>query len=123
MLRKSSKTGGDETGLQRARKIARLIIEKKGADVVIFDLKGISPITDYFVIADGLSEIHNRSIAEHLAETIKPDHVEGKESGSWVLIDYIDIVVHIFLHAARNFYGLERLWGDAKTIIAEDDKD
>ena len=100
---------------------AKLIDEKKGHDIIIFDLRGLSPITDYFVICTGLSDIHNRTIADALIDHEKPYHVEGLEAGHWVLLDFVDVIVHIFLKETREFYGLERLWGDAPRIEAKDD--
>lgn len=104
-----------------AKCLARLIDEKKGQDIIIFDLKGLSPITDYFVICTGLSEIHNRTIAESLIEYEKPTHTEGLESGNWVLIDFIDVIVHVFSDETRQFYGLGRLWGDAPQVAYDSD--
>ncbi|MEO0106872.1 MAG: ribosome silencing factor [candidate division WOR-3 bacterium] len=109
-----SKKNSDSCSL--AKTLARIINERKGEDIVIFDLRGISPITDYFVIANGLSEIHNRTIAQYLLEYENPEHVEGMEGGGWILLDYVDVIVHIFLKEVREFYGLERLWGDAPQI-------
>jgi ribosome-associated protein len=99
-----------------ARQLARLIDDKKGQSITVFDLRGLSPITDFFVIAEGLSELHNRAIADHLAACERPNHIEGRESGTWVLLDYIDVIVHIFSPESRRFFGLERLWGDAPQI-------
>lgn len=96
-----------------ARRLARLVDDKKGQAIMVFDLRGLSPITDFFVIAEGLSEIHNRAIADHLSACERPNHIEGRESATWVLLDYIDVIVHIFSPEARRFFGLERLWGDA----------
>jgi ribosome-associated protein len=104
-----------------ARKLARMIDQKKGEEIVIFDLQGLSPITDHFVIATGLSEVHVKTIAEHLTEQERPQHSEGMEASSWVLLDFIDVIVHIFSKDAREFYGLERLWGDAPTVAFEND--
>jgi ribosome-associated protein len=112
MLKKNSK----KSAINLAKEIARIISDKKGEDIVIFDLREISPITDFFVIATGLSEIHNKTLAEYLMEYEKPDHIEGLEGGGWILLDYIDVIVHLFLKEAREFYGLERLWGDAPQI-------
>jgi|UniRef100_A0A7V3RGH1 ribosome-associated protein len=112
MLKKNSK----KSAINLAKEIARIICDKKGEDIVIFDLREISPITDFFVIATGLSEIHNKTLAEYLMEYEKPDHIEGLEGGGWILLDYIDVIVHLFLKEAREFYGLERLWGDAPQI-------
>lgn len=98
-----------------------LTLERKAAEVVVLDLRGISSATDFFVVASGNSDIHVRAIADYVIDELKkegvrPGHVEGKESGRWVLIDYIDFVVHVFHPTARSFYQLETLWGDAETI-------
>jgi len=95
-----------------------LALERKAFDVVALDLRGISTATDYFILASGSSDIHVRAIAEHVIEELKkekvrPGHVEGLEGGRWVLVDYIDFVVHVFHPASREFYQLETLWGDA----------
>ncbi len=110
------KNDSDKPPIDRAKELARIISDKKGEDVIIFDLRDISPITDFFVIATGLSDIHNKTIAEYLSEFEEPDHIEGIEGGSWILLDYIDVVVHIFSKETREFYGLERLWGDAPRV-------
>ena len=98
-----------------------LALDRKGRDVAVLDLRGVSSATDYFVLATGTSDIHVKSVAEHIIEElrkgeVRPDHVEGLRSGRWVLIDYIDFVVHVFHPAARDFYDLERLWGDAPLL-------
>lgn len=95
-----------------------LALERKAVDVVALDLRGISSATDFFLLATGGSDIQVRAIAEHVIEALKedevrPGHVEGMEGGRWVLIDYIDFVVHVFHPSARSFYQLEALWGDA----------
>jgi ribosome-associated protein len=100
------------------RRAAELAIERKAADVVVLDLRGISSATDFFVLCSGTSDIHVRAVAEHLIEELKGEgtragHVEGLEGGRWVLVDYIDFVVHVFHPSARDFYQLETLWGDA----------
>ena len=98
-----------------------LAVDRKGADVVLLDLRGVSNATDYFLLVNGTSDTHVRSIADHIIdemrkEGMRADHIEGLRSGRWVLIDYIDFVVHVFHPAAREFYQLERLWGDAPVI-------
>lgn len=107
--------------LALARRIAELCLDNKANDVVILDLEGATEMTDYFVIASGTSDTHVRSTAQHLAETLKaegfaPHHVEGESQGRWVLVDFVDVVVHLFHPALRSYYQLERLWGDA-TIV------
>ena len=84
------------------------------------DLRKISSATDFFVLATGTSDIQVKSIAEHIVDELKvtgvrPGHVEGMNGGRWVLLDYIDFVVHVFHTSAREFYQLESLWGDAPT--------
>ena len=112
----------DLTGeVARAVELAR---DRKARDVTVLDLRGLSSATDFFIIATGTSDIHVRSIAEHVIEELKksdvrPSHVEGLRAGRWVLIDYIDFVVHVFHPAARDFYQLERLWGDAPELATE----
>ena len=88
------------------------------SDVVVLDLRGISTATDYFVIASGTSDVQVKAISDHVLQGLKkdrvrPEHLEGLRGGRWVLMDYVDFVVHVFHPEARNFYQLERLWGDA----------
>lgn len=107
--------------LERATALAS---DRKGTEMMVMDLRGISNATDFFFLVTGTSDMHVRSIAEHVIDELKkeghrPSHVEGLRSGRWVLIDYIDFVVHVFHPAAREFYQLERLWGDAPTLELE----
>jgi ribosome-associated protein len=99
-----------------AKTLAALIGQKKGEDIHVFDLRGLSPITDFFVITTALSDVHTKTLANHIIENEKPQHVEGLDAASWVLLDFIDVIVHIFSREAREFYGLERLWGDAPKL-------
>ena len=103
-----------------------LALERKAADVLLMDLRGISSATDFFVLASGNSDIQVKAIAEHVIDELKkagerPAHVEGLDSGRWVLIDYINFVVHVFHPQAREFYQLEGLWGDAPRHLLEDE--
>ncbi len=111
-----SKKDSEKAPAALAKALAQIIDNHKGEDIVIFDLREISPITDYFVIATGLSDIHNKTIADYLIEYEEPQHIEGLESRDWILLDYIDVIVHIFSKETRDFYGLERLWGDAPQV-------
>lgn len=93
-------------------------LTKKADDVVILDLRGRSDVCDFFVLASGSVDLQVRAIADAVRDGLqkqrqKPLSVEGLESGRWVLIDYVDVVVHVMLPAARQYYQLERLWGDA----------
>jgi ribosome-associated protein len=107
--------------LERATELAS---DRKGVEMMVMDLRGISNATDFFLIVSGTSDMHVRSIAEHIIEELKKEgqragHVEGLRAGRWVLLDYIDFVVHVFHPSAREFYQLERLWGDAPTMTLE----
>jgi ribosome-associated protein len=94
------------------------VLERNARDPVLLDLRNLSDATDWFVIASGDSDTHVRAIADNVLERaerhgVRPAGVEGKGSGTWVLLDYIDVVVHIFVPRVRDFYRLEELWGDA----------
>lgn len=110
--------------LALARRAAQIAIDNKAQDVVILDLRGVSDMTDFFVIASGTSDTAVRSIGSHVAEEMKKEgspvtHAEGLEKGRWVLLDFVDFVVHVFHPTLRNFYQLERLWADAEQIPVE----
>lgn len=95
--------------------------EKKASDILILDLKGLTPIADYFLICSGLSTRQVKAVAEAVEEklskeTIYPSHIEGLPDAHWVLMDYGDLVVHIFDEETRRYYELEKLWGDAQKI-------
>lgn len=99
---------------------AELLFDRKAEDLVLLDLRGMNAATDFFLIASGRSDTHVNSIADSMVdglkeEGVRPAGVEGMRAGNWVLVDYVDFVVHVFIPAARNFYQLERLWGDAPT--------
>ena len=96
-------------------------LEKKAFDVVVLDLRKASAFTDFFVICTGSNVRQVQAIAEAVRAAIgkagaRPALVEGLGRGEWVLIDYFDFIVHIFSPAKREFYGLERLWGDAERV-------
>lgn len=91
---------------------------KKAIDPIILDMRGITSFADYFVICSGKSDRQVKAIADHIEIVLKqrhilPNHVEGIETGQWVLIDYDDVIVHIFFEPIRTFYDLEGLWSDA----------
>jgi ribosome-associated protein len=109
------------------RRAGELALERKAQEVVALDLRGISSATDAFLLASGTSDIQVRAVAQHIVEELKkagvrPDHVEGMEGGRWVLLDYIDFIVHVFHPQARQFYQLETLWGDAPSLLFEDEE-
>ena len=109
---------------QAAQRAAQICLDNKANDVVLLNLRTVSDMTDFFLIASGTSDTHVRSIAEHVIEELKkegssPHHVEGLPQGRWVLLDYVDFVVHIFHPTLRSFYQLERLWSDAEVAAVE----
>ncbi|TET77958.1 ribosome silencing factor [candidate division TA06 bacterium] len=92
--------------------------EKKSKNTCILDLRGLSSITDYFVICSVTSDVQGRAVADNVQEELSKSgadvwFVEGYEHAKWILLDYVDVVVHIFEEETRDFYGLDRLWGDA----------
>jgi ribosome-associated protein len=98
--------------------IVDIVFEKKGADVLLMDLRRRSPITDYFICLTAQSPPHAQAISNEIElrlkkQNVRPHHIEGFTNGQWIILDYFDFVVHIFLNEIRQFYGLERLWGDA----------
>ena len=115
------KPSSSATPLEIARRAAQACLDNKATDVVVLDLKTVSDVTDFFVIASGTSDTHVRSTAEHVIEALDKDgvdahHVEGITQGRWVLLDFVDVVVHIFHPTLRQFYQLERLWSDAEAV-------
>lgn len=101
---------------------AKAAAEKKAENVMAIEVAELLVVTDYFVIATGRTNIQVRAIADQVEETlleserIKPIGREGADEGKWILLDYGDIVVHVFQPAERNFYRLEKLWGDAPRV-------
>lgn len=103
---------------------AEVLFDRKALNVSLLDLRGVSSATDFFLIATGTSDTHVAAIADHVVDQLKsigvrPMSVEGERGGRWILIDYFSFVVHVFHPAAREFYQLERLWGDAPAHALE----
>ncbi|MEL7363103.1 MAG: ribosome silencing factor [Bacteroidota bacterium] len=102
------------------------MLDKKAEDVTVLDLRGVSGVADFFVIGTGTSDTQIKAIADGVRMDIKgetselPWHREGYQSLVWVLLDYVDVVVHVFTAEKRAFYDLERLWGDAPRELIED---
>jgi len=95
--------------------------DKKALDIVVLDLQGIATFTDYFLICTGGSHRQITTIADEIETKLKeekrrPSHIEGYPRGEWILMDYVDFVVHIFTPTGRSYYDLERLWGDGKRL-------
>jgi ribosome-associated protein len=108
-------------GPQLLKAAAEAAVAKKAADLVGLDLSGLGGVADYFLICSASSEPQVKAIAEAVEERLRaigarPWHVEGREGRRWVLLDYVDLVVHVFHEKTREYYLLERLWGDARSV-------
>jgi len=104
--------------------VTRALADRKAVDPVVLDVRGLCSAADFFVIASGTSEAHVRGMAERLLDQApgeRPHHVEGLPQGRWVLLDYVDVVVHLFHPEQRDFYQLERLWSDAREVALAQD--
>ena len=111
-----------------SRKLALLCREladnKKAEDIVILDVREVSSVTDYFVIASGTSEPHLRAIVDEITDKLKQDHdvrpkaIDGTLHTAWIVLDYFDVIVHVMRTDVRNRYDLETLWGDAPRVRA-----
>lgn len=106
------------------RVAAHAALDKKAIDVVVLDLQGLSTIADFFLVCSARSTTQAETIAEAIrgalrAEGVRPRHNEGSAESGWLLLDYGDVVVHVFLEETRGFYALERLWGDAPLVSVE----
>ncbi len=104
--------------------IAEIADNKKAQDIQVLEVKGLTIIADYFVICSGKSEIQTRAIAGEIQEEltkkgVKAKKIAGSDDGRWILIDYADVIVHIFHERERDYYELERLWADAEKILKE----
>lgn len=108
-----------------ANRAAKLALTKKAEDVISMDLRGLTSSCDFFVICEGSSDVHVKAIADAIIDGLaesdeKVWHKEGYEGKRWILLDYVNVVVHVFDKETREYYQLERLWGDAKTEVYED---
>ncbi|MBD3265107.1 ribosome silencing factor [bacterium] len=100
---------------------ARVLDEGKGRNIILLDLSPISAFADYFIIATGDSHVHMQALANQVRQTLSQTETkitssEGRDSKTWILLDYGSIIIHIMSEQARNYYGLETLWGDAEEI-------
>ncbi|MFQ6673474.1 MAG: ribosome silencing factor [Fidelibacterota bacterium] len=107
-----------------AREISRLALMKKAKDIHILDVRKQTSITDFFIICSGSTDVHVKAIHDGILDGLEPDmkpwHIEGMASLRWILMDYVDVVVHVFQPEVRDYYQLERLWADAELEILED---
>jgi ribosome-associated protein len=123
MQRKQQKRKGGEglKSIDLAKKFASILEEKKGENIVVLEIGPYLFVTDYFVIVSGESRKHVKTLAQYLEEKAsemgyKPVGREGVDSSDWILLDYGDVVVHIFDKPLRDYYRLEKLWGDALRV-------
>ncbi len=111
------------SGRERALLLADIISDTPARDTIVLDIHELSPFTDYFVITAGANERQlraiNRTIAERMAEVgVRPQRTEGAPTSGWIVIDFGDVLVHIFSEELRDFYRLEDLWAEASTLLA-----
>ena len=112
-------------GVELLGEIARLAADKKALDLIELDLRGVLGYTDYFVICSGNTTRQTKAIHDGILEGLKQQHatqprrVEGAGRADWILMDYLDVVVHIFTPEARDYYRLEALWGEAPSSVAD----
>ncbi len=107
--------------IEDLRSAVRAAQDRKAQDLSLLDLKDVSSFTDFFLICSGTSTRHTQAICDGIVEQLKksgvtPSHVEGYSQAEWILLDYLNFVVHIFLERARLFYDLERLWKNARRL-------
>jgi ribosome-associated protein len=107
-------------------KAVKAALDKKAQDVVVLDLRGTPAFTDFFVLCSGQSQRQVKAIADGVedalrATKVRPAHVEGYDRAEWVLMDFFSFIVHVFAPQTREFYSLERLWGDAERIEVSDE--
>ena len=110
------------------RRIVEILQSKQAADIMLMDLRSSTDTTDFFILCSGTSDLHVKTLADELTHTLKEEghphwHIEGYRTRRWILVDYVDVVVHIFRPEAREFYALERLWGDAERTCYRDGAD
>ena len=113
--------------IKHAKQISELMLEKKAVNIKIIDVRKITTLTDFFIVCTSESQPQTRAITEHVKQKMKEKdinvwHVEGYEYLDWVLMDYVNIVVHVFNSETRDYYALERLWADGKITSVNDEK-
>lgn len=123
--KKQKRTDSVSVAHDFALKAATAALDKKAEDVKIIHLKGLTDITDFFVVCTAGSDPQVKAIADSVDASLtaagwEPWHTEGYSNLKWVLLDYVDVVVHVFYKDARDFYGLDRLWADAPYERVED---
>lgn len=114
-------TRTQENAKKFAVQAAQIMSEDKCEDIVVLDLRGISPICDYFVIATGTSDRQMRAVTDHIKDMAKkrdekPYGIDGYEEGVWIVMDYVDVIIHLFDGERRGYYDLDSLWGDSPSV-------
>lgn len=109
------------TSLELAKEAAKILDSKKGIDIQAIGVREVTTLADYFVIAAGGSSTQVKALADEVEFQLKqlgvsPSHIEGHHSNTWILLDYGNVVVHVFLKETRDFYDLERLWQDGEQV-------
>ena len=112
------------SAMRLAQRAGRAALEKKAVDLTVLDVQGLSSVTDYFLVCSGRSTTHVRTISDAIrgelkTDGIRPLHTEGRPDSGWMLLDYGEVLVHVFLESTRMYYALERLWGDAPSVPIE----
>ena len=123
-MRRLKKEHSEKSGQELARLCADIALDNKAEDLVLLDVRGLTSFTDYFLIMSGRSTRHVQGLAEKIesemgAKRISSKNCEGLQEGLWVLLDYDDVIVHIFYSDTRSFYDLDGLWHDAPKIDIE----
>lgn len=111
--------------LEMAKNIAKVLNDKKGTDIKILNIKTLSTLADYFVIASASNTTLVKALADEVDQYmskngVNPNRVEGYQTANWILLDYVGVIVHIFYKDTREFYGLEKLWADAPEVSLSD---
>ncbi|MBA3722124.1 MAG: ribosome silencing factor [Parachlamydiaceae bacterium] len=106
---------------KRLNAIAQAIYDKKGMNILVLDVRGVCSMTDYFIIAEGTVDRHVKALADTVCdvlskEKINPLHVEGQQEGDWIVLDFVDFIVHLFIPEMREKYRLEDLWKEGKVV-------
>jgi len=113
------------TSFENAKKVAKIAVaaleDKKGEEISVIDISGVSVMADYFIIANGTNELQVRALVESVEEALEKEgyqkrQIEGTHKAGWILLDFTDVIVHIFDKENRLFYDLERIWRDGKSI-------
>jgi len=105
------------------KEIVSILDSKKAENISALDVRGLTSLADYFVIATATSDTHAKALTDYVEEEIKrqygelPHHIEGKEWNRWIVLDYGDVIVHIMLPDVRDYYGIDWLWADAKKVV------